>query len=434
MLGVLFIVFVAIMWNKNAEGCIGQLLGLSGKNDILTFLGLSMGGVLLALQAVIANIRAKAMENAANAQADVAAAQARAIEEQAKANDNTEKGQRQERLKNAIEHLGHTSESVRLGGAYELFHLAQDIKEWRETIFSILCAHIRQTTSQSNYKEKYKSKPSEEIQSLLTLLFVQKHEIFKGLRINLDGSRLVGAHLMGAQLKGAFLFDTQLQKARLNAAQLQGAALFGTQLQEAHLGGAQLQGAVLTKACLQGAILIGAQLQGAHLFEAQLQGANLVNGQLQGAHLVRTELQGVDLGRAQLQGVPLNEAQFQGAVLNGAQLQGVSSNIGWFSFEDRIENRINRIVKRINKESDLSGAVLRGGLAQEDLNSLVEGLSEDKASELRAKLMPHLDKPVSNELPEDSGAITGSYTKEEAQQWIAEYNKAIGESSRERNS
>ena len=43
-----------------------------------------------------------------------------------KANKNTEQGQRQERLKNAIEHLGHTSDSVRLGGAYELFHLAEE--------------------------------------------------------------------------------------------------------------------------------------------------------------------------------------------------------------------------------------------------------------------------------------------------------------------
>ena len=38
----------------------------------------------------------------------------------------TEQGQRQDRLKNAIEHLGHKSDSVRLGGAYELFHLAKD--------------------------------------------------------------------------------------------------------------------------------------------------------------------------------------------------------------------------------------------------------------------------------------------------------------------
>ena len=167
LLVVLFAAFVSVMFCKTAEGYIGQLLGLSGtegiKNQILTFLGLSMGGILLALQAVIANTRAEAMENAANAQA--------------KANENTEKGQRQERLKNAIEHLGHDSVSIHLGGAYELFHLAQDTKELRQTVLDILCAHIRQTTGESNYRDKYKSKPSEEIQSLLTLLFVQDHGV-----------------------------------------------------------------------------------------------------------------------------------------------------------------------------------------------------------------------------------------------------------------
>ena len=67
-----------------------------------------MGGILLALQAVIANKRAQAMEDAANAQAD-------AVKEQAKANQNTEQGQRQERFKNAIEHLGHPSDLGALG-------------------------------------------------------------------------------------------------------------------------------------------------------------------------------------------------------------------------------------------------------------------------------------------------------------------------------
>ena len=94
--------------------------GLSKESEVLTFLGIGMTGVVLMLQALIANKRAKAMEETARAQADAARAQATA-------NRNTEKGQRQERLKNAIEHLGHESESVRLGGAYELFHLAQRV-------------------------------------------------------------------------------------------------------------------------------------------------------------------------------------------------------------------------------------------------------------------------------------------------------------------
>ena len=198
LLVVMLAVFMAVMFSKTFEVYIGQLLGLSEiwglskKNEILTFLGIGMGGILLALQAVIANRRAKALEDTANAQA-------KATEEQAKANENTERGQRQERLKNAIEHLGHDSDSVRLGGAYELFHLAQDTKDLRQTVMDILCAHIRRTTGEIKYREDYSSKPSEEIQSLLTLLFVQRHEVFKGCRINLQGGWLNGADLDGAR-------------------------------------------------------------------------------------------------------------------------------------------------------------------------------------------------------------------------------------------
>ena len=76
---------------------------------------------------------------------------------------------------------------MRLGGAYELFHLAQDTNELRQTVFDILCAHIRRTTGEEKYRETHKSKPSEEVQSLLTLLFVQEHEVFKGLPYQLAG-------------------------------------------------------------------------------------------------------------------------------------------------------------------------------------------------------------------------------------------------------
>ena len=152
-----------------------------------------MGGVLVALQALMSYKRAKAMEKTAEAQADAAKAQADAV-------SKTEQGQRQDRLKNAIEHLGHESDSVRLGGAYELFHLAkdtlgEDTENLRQTVLDILCAHIRRTTGESKYREAHKSKPSEEIQSLLTLLFVQKHEVFKGCHINLQESWLNGADL-----------------------------------------------------------------------------------------------------------------------------------------------------------------------------------------------------------------------------------------------
>ncbi len=321
---------------------------------------------------------------------------------------------------------------MRLGGAYELFHLAEDNKELRKTAFDILCLHIRQTTGEYEYQAKYKSKPSEEVQSLLTLLFVQEHEVFKDLQINLQGSWLNGADLREARLEKAILTEVRLKGANLSKARLkgtdlyqahlQGAILTWAHLQEANLSRAHLQEANLWWVYLQGAILTWAHLQRADLRGAYLQGADLHWARLQGANLSGTYLPGVDLRKAHLQGASLDEARLQGASLDEAYLQGATS-LAWLPnvfFKDRIQNQIG-------KETDLSGAIFAGGLSREDMDSLVEGLSDEKANDLREKLEPHIGKPVSNELPEDSGAITGTYTEEEAEQWIAEYEKAMSE-------
>ena len=58
------------------------------------------------------------------------------------------------------------------------------------------------------------------------------------------------------------------------------------------------------------------------------------------------------------------------------------------SFESLIRNQIE-------KKSDLSGAIFEGGLSKEDVDALVEGLSDEKANELRNRLESHIDKKES---------------------------------------
>ena len=408
---VLLATFLLVMVSDSVEGHVSQLLGLHTKNPILKFIGIGMGGVLLALQALMSYKRAKALEDTASAQAEAAKAQAKATEEQAKANQNTEQGQRQERLKNAIEHLGHNNASVRLGGAYELFHLAQDTKDLRQTVLDILCAHIRRTTGAAEYQKEYPSKPSEEIQSLLTLLFVQEHGVFKGLHINLQGSWLNGANLRESRLRGA----------DLAGAYLRGTELADADLKETNMVRVHMQKAFLLDAQLQGADLRWAELQRGDLRWAQLQAVDLRRAQLQAAFLAVAYLQGADLRGAQLQGAFLPDAQLQGASLPQAELQGTTSYTmvpsSFLSFE-------KRVAEQIDEDSSLGGTTFEGGLSQEDLDSFVEGLSDEKARQLRAELEPHVGKPASHEL-EGRGAITGAYTAEEAEKWIAEYNKAM---------
>ncbi len=374
----------------------------TGKFTVLASIATVMGGVLIAIGVAVANRRAVAMEETAKAQVQVA-------EAQVEANRGAEDGRRQERLKNAIGHLGHDSVSARLGGAYELFHLAKDTEDLRQTVLDILCAHIRQTTGKTGYREEHESKPSEEIQSLLTLLFVQEYEVFKGCSINLQGSWLNGANLDLAHMQGANLINVCLQIASLHKAQLQGVTLHYAQLQGATLLSAQLRGADLFEAKLQGARLFCTYLQGAYLFGAHLQGSTLVNAQLQGANLFWAELQGANLFSARL----------QGAYLFGVQLHGVICEFTTGSpFEAHIRTRIDQ-------ESDLSEVIFSGGLNREDADSLVEDMPDTEAKELRQKLEPHIDRPPSHEPPEDSGVITGSYTTEEAERWIAEYESSM---------
>ena len=375
-LAVLFVAFVAVMFSEYAQGCVGGLLGFSEKsekNETLAFLGFAMGGTLLAVQAVIANRRAKAME-------ETAQAQARATKQQAKANQNTESGQRQERLRNAIEHLGHSSDSVRLGGAYELFHLAQDTQSLRQTVLAIFCAHVRRTTAQSQYIGQHALKPSEEIGSLLHLLFVQGHAIFKGCYINLRGSWLHGADLRNARLDGADL----------------------------------------AVARLRGANLVEARLRGVNLSLAHLQSAYLVDAQLQGANLSGSGFQGADLLRAHLHGAAFRQTKLHEACLAQACLHGVTPLL---YIDKPFAEHIRMFV---GQESDLSGAIYRGGLQSQQLDSLVNGLSNDTANELRAKLTLHVGKLQSHDLT-NSYAITGTYTDEDAEKWIVEYTGPVSE-------
>ena len=408
LLVLLGIVFVVVMISDKPSWSF-KLLGVSGsenrKYEVLKFLGIGMGGILVALQALASHRRAKAMEDTA---------------------EHTEKGLRQERLKNAIEHLSHDKDSVRLGGAYELFHLAEDNKELRQTVLDILCAHIRQTTGEIIYRVVHRSKPSEEVQSLLTLLFVKNYKVFKSCDINLWGCWLNGADLQGARL----------QKAILNGAQLQGATLTEAHLQESELVQAHLQGTSLRFAHLQGAILWETYLQGAILWETYLQGANLWGTYLQGADLEGARLQGADLFRAQLQGANLLGTLLLGVVSGDQEAENIPISPAAYISKAQIWKSLRkprfaaRMKKSIDQESDLSGAIFEGGLSREDVDFLVEGLSDEKANELREELEPHIDQPASNELPEDSGAITGAYTKEKAKEWIAEHEEALREVSR----
>ncbi len=220
-----------------------------------------------------------------------------------KQNAISEKGQVQERFKAAIGHLDSERILVRIASFYEFYRLAKIESEpdLKKNIFDILCAHLRQTTKYKDYKPEERVledgskeiKPTEEVQSLLNILFKPDNKdnfIFAGLVTNLEEVYLPGANLQGADLQNAYLYRADLQNAFLYRAHLQKAVLCLTDLRNTTMDEANLQGADLTAAKLQGANLKRADLQEAYLYDAHLQGADLIAAKLRGACLHNTEI------------------------------------------------------------------------------------------------------------------------------------------------
>ncbi len=249
--------------------------------ELARFIGYLIGGGLLIFQVYISNRRVAAAEETAKSMQ--------------KTVELTEKGNIAERFKNAIEHLGNESASIRLGGIYALHHLAQEVEEYRKRVLEILCAHIRETTTQDGYKPRIilstvLELPSIEIQSILRLLFVED-------RYGKVYGKFV-ADLTSANLQGARLSNANLESARLPVANLQGAALDNANLESARLPRANLQEAVLAGANLQGAALSFTNLQEADLHSANLQGADLSFANFELTLLEDANLQGADLSMA----------------------------------------------------------------------------------------------------------------------------------------
>ena len=161
----------------------------------------------------------------------------------------------------------------------------------------------------------------------------------------------------------------------------------------------------------------GADIQSGHLTAAYLRGAYL-----QGADLFSAKMYGATLTSAKVQGARLSWTYLQGATLNNSNLQG-AGNHEWDSatpFSDRIQ-------RSIGKESDLS-KVVDTEIMREGVKQIVDELSSpEKRHALEQQLRPYINRPYRLGLSENHGAVIGSYTKEDAEEWITEHEAAMRE-------
>ncbi len=329
----LFIVLIAIMLYSPVEKYFAHLTGICNKSELLEFIGWGISGLIATLVAVGLLQRTAALD-----------------EQNKITKEGQDKGHIHERFKAATDHLGNERASVRIAAFNEFYRLAELNQELglKKTIFGILCAHLRQTTKHENYqkKEEYsdtaesrKNKPTEEVQSLLDILFKPNKEnelIFVSNVANLEGVYLQGANLQEVNLEKANLKKTNLKKVNLKKvnlkktnlfnADLQGADLRRADLRWADLRGTDLRNADLREADMRWTYLQDADLRCAKMRKADLRCANLRDADLRGTNLLRVDLRGgvlrdADLRDANLRGVKLRGANLRDADLRGAKLR-----------------------------------------------------------------------------------------------------------------
>ena len=267
-----------------------------------------------------------------------------------------EQGQITDRYNAAITHLGSASTDIRLGGIYALQRLMQDSPRDQPTIIAVLCAYIRNQTTETAAKPRrpptHAGQPPTDIQAALTVIDTRNgandgtttvvnldQAQLTGAYLlsanfahaNLAGANLAGANLAGANLNSANLAHANLDSSRLFAADLDRANLNSANLAHANLGSANLDSANLDSSRLFAANLNFADLDHARLFRANLGGANLDNADLFRANLNFADLEGAslfraDLFRANLESASLTDANLFGANLTHADLRHARAN------------------------------------------------------------------------------------------------------------
>jgi len=210
----------------------------------------------------------------------------------------------------------------------------------------------------------------------------------------------IGLDLSHVNFKGANLESAQLQGAVLNETEFQGAWLVDTIMNKAQLLETQFQGANLCGAKLKKAVLMNVNLQNAILSSAQLQKSNLRYVQLQGADLRQANFGQARLFDLQVQAANLFEVEFEGAELLGIHIQGIKATSTRGFLELHFDEKIRG---QIGKEADLSGVPQKVQLKIVD-NAIGKSLFTEDSDE----------------------SAKYRYTEKKAEEWITEYNKAMG--------
>ena len=245
--------------------------------ELVKLLAYLAGGVLLVWQIRISNRRAMALE--------------KNVHQGDETLNLTRERNIIERFKNAVDHLGSKSPSVRMGGIYVLYGIAKakESREYARDVLEILAAHLREQSGKSGC--------SDEIKSIVRMLFPSYNEeqIFKSedSQFTLEEISLEGADLSYANLQNRGFFRVNLCRANLTGAKLQDSVMCETSLEQATLRSAHMNGAELRRCSMGDADCQHIKLSGAELDRGStflFAGADLSHADLRGACVDSSDL------------------------------------------------------------------------------------------------------------------------------------------------
>ena len=242
--------------------------------------------------------------------------------------DTAQRGLLNERYQKGAEMLGNAVLSVRLGGIYALWNLAEEHpKQYHVRVMLLFCAFVRSPPGDRRLGvEQVGAGPeirqgmwqdTEAITEIIQCRSVAAVAIEQeaGFVLDLRGANPTMAWFMGADMAGAYFHWAKLSNANFDDANLSGA----------HFDFADLSGATFFRANLTGVGLLSADLSGASLQDARLSWASGHRADLSQTNLERADLsdgvfQEAKLKRAVLHRANLSSTGFLGAALSGAKL------------------------------------------------------------------------------------------------------------------
>lgn len=260
-----------------------------------------------------------------------------------------------DRFSKAVEHLGSTNISVRIGGIFALKRIAEDSLERdhisvMDVLTSFIChspygnlqreaidlalkndEYTKQALGDQEFANNTKPPPPPRfIDCPDIIVAIDTIQTRSDDQKSLEAAKKYTPSLKNADFSYLILNDVDLSGFDLNGVNIKDANLLGVNLSNADLSGYDLQGGIeLSDASLSGidlsdSDLCGAILQGAILERAKLARSDFSNADLSSANLASADLSGANLSSANLSNANLTEANLEGADLTGANLSGAN--------------------------------------------------------------------------------------------------------------